>query len=328
MGELISYLPKFSQQKILVVGDIIADEFIEGEPERLSREAPVLILNHNNRSILPGGGTNAANNVAALDGQVYLAGVIGNDSLGVQLKDYLAEQSIKTDGLIVDDTRPTSVKTRILAGGGQTVKQQVVRVDKLKKSDIDSEIEDKLLDYIEQVLPQMDAIILSDYGNGVLTPRVKQEVIRLGNEADKIIAVDSRYELMSFENITIATPNKEETEKALGIKLDSKEKIDEAGRRLLEEMEADAILITLGGDGMAIFDRNGLKKHISAVNYTEIFDVTGAGDTVIGTLVLALASEADLVSAMRLANHAAGIVIRKTGVATTSCQELEKYLTE
>ncbi|ADL11773.1 bifunctional heptose 7-phosphate kinase/heptose 1-phosphate adenyltransferase [Acetohalobium arabaticum] len=328
MEEIVSYLSRFSQQKILVVGDIIADEFIEGEPERISREAPVLILNQNDRSVLPGGGTNAANNVAALEGQVYLAGVIGDDDLGIQLKEYLTGQNIKTDGLIVDQTRPTSVKTRILAGGGQTVKQQVVRVDRLKRSNIDSEIEDKLLEYIEEILPKMDAVILSDYGNGVLTPRVKREVIRLGNEAGKIIAVDSRYELLSFKNITVATPNKEETEEALGIKLDSKEKIDEAGRRLLEEMEADSMLITLGGEGMAFFNQAGLKKHIPAVNYTEVFDVTGAGDTVIGTLVLALASDADSVSAMRLANHAAGIVIRKAGVATTSCEEMKKYLTE
>lgn len=328
MEELLAYLPEFSQQKILVLGDMIADEFIVGQPERLSREAPVLILQHDDHSILPGGGTNAANNVAALGGQVHVAGVIGDDNVGQRLNDYLQQQSIKTEGLIIDKSRPTSVKTRILAGGGQTVKQQVVRIDKLEQDDIDQEIEDQLLAYIERIIPEMDAIILSDYGNGVFTPRIKEEVIRLANKFGKITAVDSRYELFTFKDITIATPNKEETEKALGMKLDSKEKVSEAGRRLLDEMNAEAMLVTLGGDGMTIFDREGLEEHVPASNFTEVFDVTGAGDTVIGTLALALASDADLVSAMKLANYAAGIVVRKTGVATTNQEELSAVLSE
>jgi rfaE bifunctional protein kinase chain/domain len=328
MEELADYLPDFPEQKILVIGDIIADEFIVGQPERLSREAPVLILRHDDYLILPGGGTNAANNVAALGGKVYLAGVIGDDNVGDRLKDYLGEKGIETEGLVIDQSRPTSVKTRILAGGGQTVKQQVVRIDKLENKDISSRIEDKLIAYAKKIIAEVDAIILSDYGNGVFTSRIKEEIIRLGNQANKIIAVDSRYELLSFEDITIATPNKEETEKALGIKLDSEDKRQEAGEKLMKEMDADAMLITLGGEGMTIFSREGDSTHVSASNFTEVFDVTGAGDTVIGTLVLAMASGADLDEAMRLANYAAGIVIRKTGVATTNPSELRKVLRE
>ncbi|MCK8824313.1 bifunctional heptose 7-phosphate kinase/heptose 1-phosphate adenyltransferase [Fuchsiella alkaliacetigena] len=327
MTDLISYLSKFDQQKILIVGDIIADEFIIGEPERLSREAPVLILRHNESSILPGGGTNAANNVADLGGEVYLAGVIGADRMGERLKKYLAEKQIKTDGLIVDDSRPTSVKTRILAGGGQTVKQQVVRIDKLENSHVDPEIEEKLLAYVEEVIAEVEAVILSDYGNGVFTPRIKERVIELARDEEKLVTVDSRYELLSFEGISIATPNKEETEQVLGFKLDSREQIDRAGQALLEKLAAEAMLITLGGEGMALFTEPGESgTYIPAANFTEVFDVTGAGDTVIGALTLALASGAAFEEAMRIANHAAGIVVRKAGVATTDREEVRKMI--
>ncbi|TDX58881.1 bifunctional heptose 7-phosphate kinase/heptose 1-phosphate adenyltransferase [Orenia marismortui] len=325
MARLVDYLPLFSQQKILVIGDMIADEFIIGQPERLSREAPVLILQHTGHKILPGGGTNAANNVAALGGQVYLAGVIGDDRVGEELVDYLDKAGMKTEGLIIDSSRPTSVKTRILAGGGQTVKQQMVRVDKLKTDNISKEIEEKLLTYIEEIISEIDAIILSDYGNGVFTDRVKERVINLANQNNKITAVDSRYDLNTFKNITIATPNKEETEKAVGFPLDSTENIRKAGLKLKEELNSDAMLVTLGGQGMQIFSEEGI-SHVPASNYTEVFDVTGAGDTVIATLTLSLASKAKMVEAMKLSNYAAGIVVKKSGVATVNREELTEVI--
>ncbi|WP_018249212.1 bifunctional heptose 7-phosphate kinase/heptose 1-phosphate adenyltransferase [Orenia marismortui] len=325
MTRLVDYLPLFSQQKILVIGDMIADEFIIGQPERLSREAPVLILQHTGHKILPGGGTNAANNVAALGGQVYLAGVIGDDRVGEELVDYLDKAGMKTEGLIIDSSRPTSVKTRILAGGGQTVKQQMVRVDKLKTDNISKEIEEKLLTYIEEIISEIDAIILSDYGNGVFTDRVKERVINLANQNNKITAVDSRYDLNTFKNITIATPNKEETEKAVGFPLDSPENIRKAGLKLKEELNSDAMLVTLGGQGMQIFSEEGI-SHVPASNYTEVFDVTGAGDTVIAALTLSLASKAKMVEAMKLSNYAAGIVVKKSGVATVNREELTEVI--
>ena len=327
MEQLLEYLPLFADQDILVVGDMIADEFITGEPERISREAPVLILEHNDRQILPGGGCNAANNVNDLGGSVHLAGVIGDDLMGQQLTEKLAGLGLDTAGLIVDDSRPTSVKTRILAGGGQTVKQQVVRVDKLKTDLISQAIEDQLLAYVKEIMPQIDGILLSDYGNGVFTDRLKQEVIALANQQDKIVAADSRYSLPTFKGITIATPNKEEAEAAVGFKLDNPEKIEEAGWQLKEELEAEAMLVTLGGEGMQLF-ADGESLHQPASNYTEVFDVTGAGDTVIGSLVLALASGASFAEAMQLANHAAGTVIRKLGVATVTPPELREVIIE
>ncbi|GAB6138145.1 bifunctional heptose 7-phosphate kinase/heptose 1-phosphate adenyltransferase [Halanaerobaculum tunisiense] len=325
MKQLLQYLPQFAEQDILVVGDMIADEFVTGQPERISREAPVLILQQDEEEILPGGGCNAANNVAALEGNVYLAGIIGDDLVGERLTATLDGLGLETEGLVVDDSRPTSVKTRILAGGGQTVKQQVVRVDNLETHPIAPEIESELISYIEDIIEEIDAILLSDYGNGIFTASLKEQVIELANRQDKIIAVDSRYELPTFSGITIATPNKEEVEAAVGFKLDSAEKIEEAGWKLKEVLEAEAMLITLGGQGMQLFT-DQQTVHVPASNYTEVFDVTGAGDTVIGTLVLALASGASLEEAMRLANYAAGIVVRKLGVATTTQDELSNVI--
>ncbi len=323
--ELVDFLDRFDKQNILVLGDIIADEFIIGQPERLSREAPVLILEHTGQKILPGGGTNAANNVSSLGGQVYLAGIIGDDRVGKQLIGELKEEGMITEGVVVDPLRPTSVKTRILAGGGQTVKQQVVRIDNLETSNVSSQIEDELITYVEEVIDEIDAILLSDYGNGVFTDRLKNEVIKLGKETDKIIAVDSRYQLSDFKGVTIATPNKEEAEKAVGFKLDSPDAIKKAGWKLKEELRADAMLLTLGGEGMQIFFDEGT-THIPASNYTDVFDVTGAGDTVFGALALALVSGASMVEAMKIANYAAGIVVRKTGVATLTREELKKVI--
>lgn len=325
MSKLAEYLSQFNKQKILVIGDMIADEFIIGQPQRLSREAPVLILEQTEHKVLPGGGANAANNVAALGGQVYLAGVIGDDSAGCRLEEKLNELGIKTEGLVIDSSRPTSVKTRILAGGGQIVKQQMVRVDNLETRDISTVIEDQLLVYLENQIDKIDGIILSDYGNGVFTKRIINEVINLAKIYKKILAVDSRYQLKNFRGITIATPNKEETEKTVGFKLDSPARIEKAGWKLKEMLAAEAILVTLGGEGMQLFSEEGT-NHILASNYTEVFDVTGAGDTVIATLTLALTSGATRVEAMKMANFAAGIVVRKSGVATTNVDELKNVL--
>ena len=327
MDRLEEYLPKFAEQNILVLGDMIADEFISGQPERISREAPVLILEHQNQEILPGGGTNAANNVSSLGGQVYLAGVIGDDRVGRELTQQLEEEGIETEGLIVDQSRPTAVKTRILAGGEETVKQQVVRVDKLETHSISSTVENKLLNYIKEIIDEIDAILLSDYGNGVFTDSLKEEVIKLGQENNKLITADSRYSLKSFEGITIATPNREEAEEAVGFELEGAAAIEKAGERLRSELNAEGMLITLGGEGMQIFSAAG-STHIPPANYAEVYDVTGAGDTVIGTLTLALASDASMVDAMRLSNYAAGIVVRKLGVATTNRMEMRQAMEE
>ena len=255
MSRLIDYISEFSKQKILVIGDLIADQFIVGKPQRISREAPVLILEQTEKSILPGGATNAANNIAALGGQVFLAGVIGEDSVGKRLKKKLEESGVVTEGVIIDPGRPTSVKTRILAGGGQIVKQQLVRIDNLEQRDIDTAIEDKLFAYVERVIKNVDGVILSDYGNGVFTERVINNLIKLAKDDNKIVAVDSRYQLQNFKDVTIATPNKEETEDIVGFTLDSAAAKEKAGWQLKNLLRAEAVLITLGGEGMQLFPK-------------------------------------------------------------------------
>ena len=328
MTVLSRYINNFSNQTILVIGDIIADEFIVGKPERLSREAPVLILRHQEKNITPGGGANAANNVCSLGGKVKLSGIIGNDQSGKILKNVLNEKGIDTEGLIIDNQRPTSLKTRIQAGGGDIVKQQVVRIDKLDKSNINEDIENKLLSDLQDNMDLIDGILLSDYGNGLLTNSIKNDIIRICRENNLFLAVDSRYDLMDYKGATIATPNLEEAGNALNKKLKNQKQVIAAGKELMEKLKLRYLLITQGPDGMTLFTKKEEPVHIPVANFSEVFDVTGAGDTVVSTFLLAFVSGADAVSAMRLANYAAGIVVRKNGVATVNPDELQMEVKE
>ena len=328
LSKYIKYINEFSNKTILVIGDVIADEFIVGKPERLSREAPVLILRHQEKNITPGGGANAANNICSLGGKVKLAGIIGNDESGSILKKVLEDKGINTEGLIKDKDRPTSLKTRIQAGGDEIVKQQVVRIDKLDKSNINGNIEEKLLTYLKENLDVIDGILLSDYGNGLLTNSIKDDIIDISQKKDLFLAVDSRYNLLDYKGATIATPNLEEAGKALDIKLQTQDQVIEAGKELIKKLSLKYLLITQGPDGMTLFTQDQNYVHIPVANFSEVFDVTGAGDTVVGTFLLAFVSGADAVTAMRLANYAAGIVVRKNGVATVTPEELKVEVKE
>ncbi len=322
VDKLLFYINSFKNQKILVVGDLIADKFVIGDPERLSREAPVLILRHRDEHILPGGGANAASNIASLQAQVSLAGLLGDDLAGKQLQNELIQRKINIDNLIVDNSRPTSVKMRVLAGGEQIVKQQVVRIDHLEDSPLKQELEEKFLDELDRLLQDLDGILLSDYGNGLFTKRIRQEIIAKARKLNIPVAVDSRYNLAGFKQATIATPNLEEASAAVGRELLEQAEVDWAGEKLREELLLDYLLITQGGAGMTLFSADKVPYHIPAANFSEVFDVTGAGDTVVGTLLLALAAGAQPEEAIHLANHAAGIVVRKSGVATVDPVEL------
>lgn len=328
MNKLNSYLKKFKDKTILVIGDLAADEFITGEPERLSREAPVLILRWEDTNILPGCGANAATNIASLGGNVHLVGVIGEDTIGKDLSNKLSELGMETAGLFTSSNQPTAVKTRILAGGNQVVKQQIVRLDKLVSRPIDRDIEKKIISYVYNQIDKVDGLLLSDYGLGVFTPYVTGEIIRLSRKYNKFTAIDSRYNLLDFKGATIATPNLEEAGNAVGRNLKNQQDVEQAGEELLIKMELDYLLITQGGQGMTIFYCDGKKVHIPVANYAEVFDVTGAGDTVIGTLCLAMGAGVELLDAVNLANYAAGIVVRKSGVATVTPVELEEELSD
>jgi rfaE bifunctional protein kinase chain/domain len=320
--ELINYIEKFKDQKIMVLGDLIADKFIIADPERLSREAPVLILKHQQEKILPGGGANAAANIASLGAQVDLLGVVGDDLSAEALKKELNQRNIITDGVFKDKGRPTAEKTRILAGGDQIVRQQVVRVDKVKSFDISAELSGKLSSYLEKNIADSDAVLFSDYGNGIFNQNTTSQFVKIAAAAEKYSAVDSRYQLPQFKGSVIATPNLEEASEIYGSQLKSQAEVEKAGLKMRADLDLKYLLITQGGSGMTLFAPKNKIDHIPAANFSEVFDVTGAGDTVVGTLILALASGAPVKIAIRIANYAAGIVVRKSGVAAVTAAEL------
>lgn len=325
MNKFVNFINKINKQEIMVVGDIIADEFIIGRPERLSREAPVLILHCAEKKILPGGGANAANNIKSLNAGVKLVGIVGNDRAGYDLKTELSKRGIDTDGIIIDNTRSTAVKTRILAGGDQVVKQQVVRIDNINRKAVkkDKKQEEKIIAYIKKNLKTVDAVIISDYGNGVLSKNIKKFLLNLSEKNDKFIALDSRYNLLDYAwGINIATPNLEETGAALNKKLRTDYDVIKAGKELIGKLNSEYLLITRGKDGMTLFTESGDYIHFPVVNLSEVYDVTGAGDTVISVFVLAICTGATAVEAMKMANYAAGIVVRKSGVATVKPAEI------
>ena len=328
MTKLDEYINDFRNNKVMVVGDIIADEFIVGRPERLSREAPVLILRREKRNILPGGAANAANNIISLQGEVDLVGIIGDDYSGRNLLDIMKEKGIDTTGIISDKVRPTSLKTRILAGGDQVVKQQVVRIDHLDQDPIGYEIKKQLINKVKSKIDQVDGLLLSDYGNGLFTSDIIHKLIQMGKAHDKFVAVDSRYNLMEFKGATIATPNLEEAGLAVDRELITQSDVVTAGREIIERLNLDYLLITQGSEGMTLFRQEGDYIHVPVANLSEVYDVTGAGDTVIGTLVLALSAGIDFESAVKLANYAAGIVVQKSGVATVLPGELRDEVLE
>jgi rfaE bifunctional protein kinase chain/domain len=320
--ELIKYINKFRAKRIMVLGDLIADKFIIADPERLSREAPVLILKHQQEKILPGGGANAAANIASLGAEVDLLGVVGGDLAAAALKEELNQRQIITAGVFKDASRPTALKTRILAGGDQIVRQQVVRVDKIKSFDISSDLKEKLLSYLENNLAESDAVLFSDYGNGIFNQDSTAQFVKAAAAAGKNSAVDSRYQLDQFKGAVIATPNLEEASAIYGAELRTQAEVERAGLEMRKNLELKYLLITQGGDGMTLFAPGEKIEHIAAANFSEVFDVTGAGDTVVGTLILALAAGAPVEIAIRIANYAAGIVVRKSGVASVTAAEL------
>jgi rfaE bifunctional protein kinase chain/domain len=300
--ELIKYINKFRAKRIMVLGDLIADKFIIADPERLSREAPVLILKHQQEKILPGGGANAAANIASLGAEVDLLGVVGGDLAAAALKEELNQRQIITDGVFKDASRPTALKTRILAGGDQIVRQ--------------------LLSYLENNLSESDAVLFSDYGNGIFNQDSTAQFVKAAAAAGKNSAVDSRYQLDQFKGAVIATPNLEEASAIYGAELRTQAEVEKSGLEMRKNLELKYLLITQGGDGMTLFAPGEKIEHIAAANFSEVFDVTGAGDTVVGTLILALAAGAPVEIAIRIANYAAGIVVRKSGVASVTAAEL------
>ncbi len=340
-ADLIS---RFSRARVVVAGDLIADEFLYGQVERVSREAPVLILKYDTTEVLPGGAGNAANNVVALGARVKVVGAVGRDDAGRRLLEAMPARA-NTRGVARVRGYVTPVKTRVLAGGVHSAKQQVVRIDRAgqvmsarQRAAVVRRVEDALA----AALANADVVIVSDYGSGLYTPELIARVeakaagrgarLRAGAKAVvapayvgrvPMILVDSRYGLAGFRGVTACTPNEPEVEALLGVSIgDDPAALEKAGRTLLRKLQSRAVLITRGSRGMALFEPGRPTDHIPIVGSDQIADVTGAGDTVIATFGLALASGATFGEAARLANHAGGLVVMKRGTATVSAAEL------
>jgi rfaE bifunctional protein kinase chain/domain len=317
----------FAGKRVLVVGDMVADEYITGIPTRISREAPVLILDHSEQYTVPGGATNPGVNARTLGAEVFLAGVVGDDISGERLRGRLRDQRVHMEGLFSEAGRPTSTKTRILAGGTQLVQQQIVRVDRIDHSPLGQECERRIIDYLRQVIPAVDALIISDYENGVINPPIIEASLSLARDLGKIVTVDSHGDLARFQGATALTPNQPEAEVTLGMRITDRESLCRAGERLLQETGARGVLITRGSEGMSLFERGQASLHVPAANLTEVADPTGAGDTVAATFTLALVTGATMAEAAVLANIAAGLVVRRIGCATNSPEELMSAVT-
>jgi len=323
---LLALVDGFSSRRILVLGDLIADEFIYGEVSRVSREAPVLILKYDATQIVAGGAGNAANNVAALGGRARLAGLVGADPEGRRLLASFDRGVDKTHVVRAREYR-TPVKTRILAGGVHAARQQVVRIDRDTGWPLDESVSAALAKKIGPALERCDAVLLSDYGSGLVTPTLAAAIRRALDRRTRRrpipVLLESRYRLLDYRGLTTCTPNESEVEAALGIHIDDDpEALERAGRLLLRRTGMRAVLITRGSRGMALFQPKQATIHVPIFGADEVTDVTGAGDTVIAAFGLALAAGASFYEAALLANYAGGLVVMKRGTATISAQEL------
>jgi rfaE bifunctional protein kinase chain/domain len=312
-------IANFSQAGVLVVGDVMVDHFIWGNVSRISPEAPVPVVDVQKDSILLGGCANVLNNIHAMGGKVYVAGVIGADGIGRKLIAELGDRKIETEGIVVNKDRPTTLKTRIVAHG-----QQMVRFDKEDTKPISQSSINKILDYVRSLRKKIGAIVISDYNKGVVSKELIQGIKTIVDDLDIFICLDPKQNNFSiYKGVHVITPNHYEVQRAAGMEIAEADDIQRLSEYLLKKFSFPAILVTRGEEGMSLFE-NGRKivhTHFPA-QAKEVYDVTGAGDTVIGMLALGLAAKADIKEATCLANLAAGIVVEKIGTATVSQKEL------
>ena len=319
---------KLKNINILIIGDMVADVYLKGNISRVSREAPVLVLEHAGEKVVPGGAANVVHNIATLGGQAFAVGLIGNDKAGTGLRAILNNKNVETTGLIIEENRPTITKTRIIAGGSATVSQQIVRIDQEMKSIMLSNTEKRVINILKQVIDKIDAVVLSDYGSGMLSDKIRSFIIESCQEKNIKTIVDSRYDILKFEGVSFVKQNEAEAAKAVGFELTSEDAVVTAGKILLEKLQAEGIIISRGEQGMSLIQDNGEIHHIPVVDKSEVFDVSGAGDTAVAAFILAIASGAKPVEATKIANFAAGIAVRKLGTATVSNEELQEFLGE
>ena len=308
---------EFGKRKIVILGDIVADQFLHGTISRVSREAPVFILNHDTTDTRAGGAANAAVNIASLGGRPTLVGFIGEDANGSLLKEGLAASNVDFSFAVSDKSLQTTTKVRVLAGQEHAPRQQVIRIDYANREPVKTQLYDRLKENVRHACDGADAIIVSDYNYGAAEPEVAEIARACANELGVPLIVDSRFRLQSFPGATAATPNQEEAEQILG-----KDFSAEDCYALRDRLGYKALLVTCGGKGMQLMVKGDSPRHLEAVGSKEPIDVTGAGDTVIGTFALGLASGLSFFDSATIANHAGGIVVMKRGTASVTAEEL------
>ncbi|HET6852577.1 MAG TPA: PfkB family carbohydrate kinase [Pyrinomonadaceae bacterium] len=319
MTQLLDIIRRFAERRVVIVGDAIADKFVHGSISRVSREAPVFILRHEQTETLPGGAANCAMNLVSLGARVSLISLTGADEAGNELRSKLEAAGVDIKGVLVSEKVQTTTKVRILAGLSHSGKQQVIRIDYDSAPVNDAELRAALINKLEKAFTDADAVVISDYNYGV----VDAHVIAAIRKVNVPVLVDSRFRLSEFTGFTAATPNQEEVENLIGAQIASTEQLKTVAKELKERLGYRALLVTRGSDGMTLLESDAAPLHIRAVGAQQAVDVTGAGDTVIATFALALASGASFADAARLANYAGGLVVMKRGTASVTSAELE-----
>ena len=317
-GSLTKAIDNFRKTEILVIGDIMLDQFIWGKVSRISPEAPVPVVEVDHETIMLGGATNVINNIVSLGGKVLLCGVVGDDYTGREIFSLLNESKVNVSGIIIEDNRPTTIKTRIIAHA-----QQVVRYDRETRESLKPETTDSILNFIHDQKDNLSAIIVSDYRKGVITREIMEGVKDLMSTRDLPLAVDPNIKNFPlYEGVTIITPNHNEAQEAAGIDIVDEESLERVGEKLLQSYRCRALLITRGEDGMTLFEEGGKRVDIKAIA-RKIYDVTGAGDTVTATLTLGIVAGLDMKSAAYLSNLAAGIVVGEVGTSAVKIDDLK-----
>lgn len=325
--KLIALVEKLNTSRILVVGDLALDEMVYGDTERISREAPVLILKHSHTNLILGAASNAAHNVSTINnGKISVLGIIGDDYQASDLIKAFEDANVNCEYLVTDKTRKTVTKTRISGSCFQSITQQIVRIDRQTDTPLSEETENKIIENLEKAIPEHDAVILSNYHIGTLTDKVIKKSIELCHKYNKFVVVDAQKDLDKYQRVTSMTPNLPDTQKYVGFEIKTTDDLKKAGRKLLKDTNADFVLVTCGSEGMAVFEKDDKFTKIPVFNKSEVFDVTGAGDTVTAVYTLALACGAEPVYAAIIGNIAAGIVVKQFGCATTNIEEIKDVI--
>jgi rfaE bifunctional protein kinase chain/domain len=315
--ELLQIKKNFYNKRIAIIGDMMLDVYYRGDVKRISPEAPVPVIEIDSEIFRFGGAANCALNIMSLGGIPFPIGVIGYDTNGSIFSSLLDNNRIDKEGILIDEERPTTTKTRVIADS-----QHIVRIDREKKDYINNRLQNKILNHIKGIINNLDGIILQDYNKGVLTPRLIKEIISLANKHNVLITVDPKFNnFFLYKNVTVFKPNRKEAEDVLGVKIKSDAEISKAGKILLNKLKSENILLTLGEDGVAVFQKNNIENRLPT-KARKVADVSGAGDTVISTLTMALAAGVDILKAAYLANYAGGLVCEEVGIVPIELDKL------